>query len=77
MRWQYVGRYDRTNRLLRVGRLLWERGAVGDGAGYSAKLSIGLSWWPLFLLRPEREGWLVRILGVRLHHKRSYGGRFV
>ncbi|WP_424140942.1 hypothetical protein [Roseomonas chloroacetimidivorans] len=77
LRWKRVGRYDASNRLLRVGRLMWERGVVGDGNGYSAKLSFGLSWRLLPLVRRERDGWLVRVLGLRLHYRRAYGGRFV
>lgn len=72
--------YERGSRLLRVGRLMWERGTVGDGKGYSAKLSLAL-WLSRYGIcrcwREEDGGWIVSILGIRFHYVRSYGGRFV
>lgn len=75
-RWKRVMRYDPGNRLLRIGRVMWERGTVGDGQGYSVKLSLGLRP-TLFRWLREGDGWLLTVAGVRLHYRRSYGGRIV
>lgn len=72
---KWVGRYDPSNRLLRVGRIMWQRGTVGDGQGYSAKLSIGLRP-TLFRWHRETNGWLLTAAGVRVHLVRAYGGIF-
>lgn len=37
-----VMRYDPTQHKFRLFRLLWTRGIVGDGEGYSAKLAVSL-----------------------------------
>lgn len=66
-------RWDSDCKLLRLGRIVWHRGKVGDGKGYSAKLSLALS--PrLFKVRREYESLSVTLLGVRLHYQRSFGG---
>jgi hypothetical protein len=54
-----VCRYSQGERLFRVCRLLWTRGTVGDGQGYSCKLSLGLR--PVFPF-------------VRIRFARAYGG---
>jgi hypothetical protein len=70
-----VCRWDSAARLYRVGRLTYDRGDVGDGEGYSVKVSLGLT--PKFLrYRRELFGWILTVCGVRLHYRRSYGGRF-
>jgi hypothetical protein len=75
VRLKVVGRYDPTNRLVRLARLVWTRGVVGDGKGYSAKLSIGLRpCW--FMWRGEYDGWLLTVLGFRLHYVKAWGGIF-
>lgn len=75
LRARWIGRYDPGLRALRLGRVLWERGTVGDGEGYSAKLSLALQPRLLRWRRdPGREWWLT-LAGVRVHYKRSYGGR--
>lgn len=75
MKLQRVMRWDSTARLFRLGRLIWDHGTVGDGNGYSVKLSLALA--PQ-LLRSKREfqGWILTVCGVRIHYVRSYGGRF-
>lgn len=70
-----VMRWDDTIRTLRLCRVMWERGTVGDGQGYSSKLSFALTP-KLFRWEREWAGWIVTILGIRIHHKRSYGGIF-
>jgi hypothetical protein len=75
MKLQRVLRWDPTARLFRVCRLVWERGTVGDGTGYSAKLTLALA--PrLIRFRRESDGWILTICGLRVHSARSYGGRF-
>lgn len=74
MTMKWVGRYDRDNHVLRLTRWTWTRGEVGNG-GYSAKLTIGLRR-TAFMWQREFGGWLLTILGVRLHYCRSFGGLF-
>lgn len=76
LRVRKIMRYDPSNRLLRVGRVMWERGIVGDGDGYSVKLSVGLRP-ALFRWKRGSTGWLLTVLGLRVHYDRSYGGTHV
>ena len=79
VRWKWVWRFQPgygtgpLRGLLRVVRVMWERGEAGRG-GWSTKLSLGLEP-ALFSRGKETYGWLVTVLGVRLHYQRSYGGR--
>lgn len=76
LRIKKVMRLDTIQRHFRLFRIMWERGKVGDGNGYSAKLSVGLepqiSRWE----RQAGTDWLVTVVGVRVHYCRSYGGIF-
>lgn len=75
MRLKWIGRYDAVARLLRLARLTWTKGTVGDGEGYSTKLTLALA--PrLFCIHREWQSLLVTVCGVRVHHVRSYGGIF-
>lgn len=74
VRVRWIGRYDPGNRLLRLVRVMWEHGQAGNG-GYSVKLSLGLCP-TLFRWLREGDGWLLTVAGIRLHYRRSYGGRF-
>jgi hypothetical protein len=61
------------SKLFRVARVVWQRGRVGDGTGYSSKLSLALR--PrLFERRRAHDGWLCTVAGIRVHYQRSYGG---
>lgn len=74
MRFKWVGR--RSGKLLRLLRFVWTRGTVGDGVGYSCKLSLAL--YPRLLgFRREYLSWFVYFLGLRFHFVKSYGGQFV
>lgn len=74
LRFKRVLRLDTIQRHYRLFRVMWERGRPGFG-GYSAKFSVALT--PrLLLFTRQPNGWLVTVLGVRLHYARSYGGRF-
>lgn len=74
MRAKWIGRYDSGARMLRLGRLAWERGTVGDGNGYSAKLSFGLRIAMLQWRFDGHRGWMINVAGLRIHYQRSYGG---
>lgn len=86
MRIQWQPNYIASERRLCLTRLRWERGEVGDGDGYSAKLSVSVCWkwqdmWIGLFVKPEVYGWLAWIcilpcLPIRLSYQRSYGGRF-
>jgi len=64
---------DASRLLYRIGRIVWQKGCVGDGKGFSAKISLALT--PLFFKKKfsfnERE---LCIFGVRIHYVKSYGG---
>ena len=57
-------------------RIFWTSGDVGDGKGYSAKLSLGLCP-SLFRWQSDFNEWCLTMLGIRVHKKRSYGGVMV
>lgn len=71
-----VFRYDPDNRKLRLFRVLWQHGKVGDGKGYSAKLSFALA--PILYSRKKSSfGWRFTLFGLQLHHRRAYGGYLI
>lgn len=76
MTFKPVMRWDRDGRMLRLFRLLWTRGVVGDGNGYSAKLSFALAPRLLSWSR-EMDEWFFCIAGIRIHYQRAYGGIIV
>lgn len=76
MRLKPVFRYDTRIQKFRIARVVWQFGRVGDGHGYSAKISIALT--PrLFRWSRQFDGWRLTVLGVDLHHQRAYGGIIV
>jgi hypothetical protein len=90
MRIQWLPNVILQQRRICLTRLRWERGVVGDGHGYSAKLSISLCWklqdmwigvfWRRHDCNPT-NGWLawfclLPCLPIRLSYQRSYGGTF-
>ena len=74
LRARWIGRYDASLRALRLGRVMWERGTVGDGDGYSSKLSLALHPRLLRWQRDPGRGWCLTLAGVRVHYQRAYGG---
>lgn len=68
-------------------RICWNHGIVGDGVGYSRKISISICWklqdfWVgAFWLRGHYElfTWICFIpcVPIRIHSMTSYGGSFV
>lgn len=78
MKLKPVFRYDNTQHKLRLFRLLWTRGVVGDGyGGYSAKLSISFVARAFGFQYDKYFGWRVTFMGLQIHHLRSYGGTIV
>lgn len=67
--------WSAAERKARLFRVMWERGMVGDGKGYSAKLAASLvlkfAEW-----RRYADGWRLTLAGLSLHYRKSYGGRF-
>lgn len=72
---------------LHVARFTWDRGNVGDGKGYSSKLSIKVQvvwrdlWIGAYWTTEEFRAvtvWvcLLPCLPIRIKYVRSYGGRF-
>lgn len=76
MRFKRVMMYDGIQGLFRLFRVMWERGAVGDGVGYSAKLSVALMPKLFGWAREGRGSWFLTLFGIRLHYDRSYAGIF-
>ncbi len=77
MKARLVFRRDGIQGFYRIARMLWTRGTVGDGRGYSAKLSLAVDWRLLDWGRDASTDWRITLLGVRLHYCRSYGGIMV
>jgi len=78
LRFRRVMTWSADERKVRLFRIVWERGVVGDGRGYSAFLSLGLiPRLAAFQRKPTFCELRVTLLGVALHYRRSYGGRFV
>ena len=73
MKAKIVLRWDRTRNTFRLFRVLWTRGVVGSGSGYSAKLSFALKP-SLFHACFRFNDYLVTLFGLRIHYRRSYGG---
>ena len=77
LRLKLVCRKDTVQGHLRLFRVMWERGDVGDGRGYSNQISVALT--PRIFRWGEDNSsrwWLVEFLFIRVHRKRSYGGIF-
>ncbi len=69
-------RYRRAPYGFLLFRVCWETGTPGDGVGYSSKLSLAMSPNWFRVLTWERDDKELYLLGLRVHHRRSYGGRF-
>jgi len=68
-----VFRMAGTDWLFRLFRVTWTRGTVGDGTGYSCKLSLGLYPRIAGFIRGWNE-WRLYVLGLRIHFQRDFGG---
>jgi hypothetical protein len=81
MTFKRVMRYAPDERIFRIGRILYQGGPVGSrpgapGGGYSAKLSVSLTPRLLSFSRGLSE-WTLTVMGVRVHHRKAYGGWIV
>lgn len=76
MKFKKVLRYDRRARLLRVFRVMWRRGTIGDGKGYSAKLSLALQpkLFDFYRYSGSCDDVFLCLAGLRWHYQRAYGG---
>lgn len=65
--------FRRDGYLIRLFRVIWTQGTVGDGSGYSCKLSFGLSPAWFYFKRPF-GGFLLIVAGLRVQYQKSLGG---
>jgi hypothetical protein len=90
LRCRWIGRYSKTEKLLRLIRIIWQRGdgpGLGGRGNYSAKLSVAVEfkladfWIGAFWKTKRDEKWLwvcvIPCVPLRFHYQRSYGGRHV
>lgn len=65
--------FTREGWRIRLFRLMWKRGTVGDGHGYSCMFSVGL--YPrVFAICRKQDSWRLWLFGLRLHFERDFGG---
>lgn len=76
MTFRWIFRFDAIQRHLRVARITWQRGRVGDGEGYSGKFSIALAPRVFEWSNLAAHDWCFTVFWLRLHYARSYGGVF-
>lgn len=65
----------RPDRRIVLCRIKWETGTRMQKGWHDNKFSISLVS-RIWNFTPELWGWCITIVGVRLHHKRAYGGHF-
>lgn len=71
-----VLRWDPRWPKLRLFRVMWNVGTVGDGKGYSHKVALALR--PvLFRWHRAHDSTRVALLGIEVHSQTSSGGRYV
>lgn len=76
LRFKTVFRHDEIQGHYRLFRIMWEKGEPGKpGGGHSNMVSVAMQP-KLFKWDAEGGHWLLIILGLRIHRKRSYGGVF-
>lgn len=74
LKFKWMRRYSPQEKVLRLARIMWQRGRVGDGKGYSAKFTISLCR-RLLSFEPNRgSGWYLIAFGLRIHFQKSWGG---
>lgn len=67
MKFRWIGRLDRDQKLIRLCSILW--GKTPREGGHRNRLSISVRP-ALFHFRCEVDGWRVTVAGLRLHLKR-------
>ena len=76
MKFKPIFTIDKEEQKVRLFRVIWDTGVVGDGKGYSS--FVGVSLRPkVFLFTKDTNEWRFALLGVAIHKKRSYGGRYI
>lgn len=75
MRFKKIMRYDSTQKKLRLGVFIWQRGAWGGGRPYSFKLTLALQP-ALFSFRREWDQVRMTLLGLSVNYHESAGGTF-
>jgi len=76
LRVKTVMRYDEIQGHFRLFRVMWETGFVGDGIGHSNMVSVAVQRKLFCFERLSPASWMLVIMGLRIHRKRSYGGIF-
>ena len=76
LRFKLVMRHDEIQGHYRLFRVMWEKGVVGTGEGYSNMVSVAAQPKLFLFDRPSPGSWLLVVCGVRIHRKRSFGGIF-
>jgi len=74
MKFRWIGRLDRQQKLIRLGSFLW--GIHLNDPGHRNRLSVSVRP-TVFHFRREVDGWFVTVAGVRLHMKRHPRGSLV
>jgi hypothetical protein len=74
MKIRWIGRYDPTCRMLRLMRILWGRHPRDPGHQNAISTAVRPALWSF---HRECDGWLLTVLGVRLHYKRHPRGVLV
>ena len=77
MKFKRIMRWDSREKKLRLFRIIWNRGEVGDGKGFSACFSVALVRKLFKFDTTIYDQVRVVIFGLSLHYMRSYGGKFV
>lgn len=74
MKFRWLGRWNRAQRLYRMFSVLW--GTDPRDAGYMRRLSVSLRP-ALFSFHREFRAWFLTVAGVRLHFKSDTRGTLV
>ena len=74
MRFKNVMRWDSNLWKLRLCRFMWEKGRVGDGNGYSRKLTLALRPRLISWGSDDKHDWRVTLLGLEIHSQKNFGG---
>ena len=77
LRFKKVMRKDEIQGHFRLFRFMWERGQPGiPGGGHSNMVSIAVEPRLFNFHRDGERHWQLTLLGIRVHRKVSYGGKF-
>jgi len=76
LRFKMVLRRDGPQGHFRLFRIMWETGTVGYGTGHSNMVSVAVQPRLFLFERVTPGAWMMVLLGIRVHRKRSFGGTF-